>query len=54
MKKFPVLALCLLVLSAFKLEPVRDVSEDYEDGRNENNAWLAQQEARTTAGGTPY
>ena len=44
----------LLVLSACKLDPVRDVWEYYEDWRNENNAWLAQQEARTNADGTPY
>ena len=54
MKKFPLLALFLLVLSACKLDPVRDVWEYYEDWRNENNAWLAQQEARTNADGTPY
>ena len=38
MKKFPLLALFLLVLSACKLDPVRDVWEYYEDWRNENNA----------------
>ena len=54
MKKFPLLALFLLVLSACNLDPVRDVWEYYEDWRNENNAWLAQQEARTNADGTPY
>ena len=54
MKKFPLLALFLLVLSACKLDPVRDVWKYYEDWRNENNAWLAQQEARTNADGTPY
>ena len=42
------------MLSACKLDPVRDVWEYYEDWRNENNAWLAQQEARTNADGTPY
>jgi hypothetical protein len=42
------------VLSACKLDPVRDVWKYYEDWRNENNAWLAQQEARTNADGTPY
>ena len=31
MKKFPLLALFLLVLSACKLDPVRDVWEYYED-----------------------
>ena len=31
----------LLVLSACKLDPVRDVWEYYEDWRNENNAWLS-------------
>ena len=54
MNKFPLLALFLLVLSACKLDPVRDAWEYYEDWRNENNEWLAQQEARTNADGTPY
>ena len=47
MKKFPLLALFLLVLSACKLDPVRDVWEYYEDWRNENmRGWHSRRRAQ--------
>lgn len=44
----------LFVVSACKLSPQHDTWEYYEDWRNENEQWLAQQQMRTNADGTPY
>ena len=54
MKKLPFFALLLLVLSACKLDPVKDAWSYYEDWRNHNNEWLAEQEARTDENGKAY
>lgn len=54
MKKLPFLALLILIVSACKLSPEHDTWEYYEDWRNENEQWMAEQQARTNADGTPY
>ncbi len=54
MKRLPLIALFIFVLSACKLDPVRDAWEYYKDWRVENNEWLAKQEALTDANGKAY
>ena len=54
MKKLPLLILLLIVAGACKLDPIEDAWEYYEDWRNDNNQWLAEQEARVDAEGNPY
>ena len=54
MRKLPVILLFLVLLSACKLDPVKDAWEYYEDWRNENNAWLDLQLAKTDEQGRPY
>lgn len=54
MKKLPVILLLLVFVSACKLDPVKDAWEYYEDWRNENETWLAEQTERTGADGMPF
>ena len=54
MKKLPLLILLLIVAGACKLDPIEDAWEYYEDWRNDNNQWLAEQESRVYANVNPY
>lgn len=57
MRKLPLFLILLVALIAIPscgLDPETDSWEYYEDWRNANNEWLAEQAARTNPDGTPY
>lgn len=60
MKKFPILLLLALLVgivvacSSDNKEDESDYWTKYKEWREDNDAWLAQQAARTNADGTPY
>lgn len=54
MKKISALAVGLLALCAACSDDDKSTWENYADWREANNAWLAQQQARTDADGQPY
>lgn len=60
MKKFPIIALILTLASTTFIACNKEddsqskIYEEYERWRNENDAWLVEQQARKNPDGTPY